>query len=351
MATTQLSDVIGNPQVFGEWLVEETKKLSNIDNSPVVQDDDELNKWLREDGNIKWTGPRYDSLDRTAAEKIITQTDGVQFAGGTAAPVPLNITSHIEEAVRTERSNWWSASQLSKYLNLRQSDPLQAILNDLGKYWAFRRQAMWLAMWVGVFADNDLAPGGSDTHQQFDLSLDRSNGGAFVAGTTNFTAENAIDTLGLMGDAEDDLGYIVTHSVVRRTMEKNDLLDVIKDSTPGQPKSYRGRPIIINDEMTKGAGNIYHTYFMGAGCTRRGVGIPDDAVELARFAEAGNGAGQNVIFNRVRWCYHPKGYRFTGTPAAAGGVSNAELQTAANWSRSAKERKQVPVARLITTES
>jgi hypothetical protein len=351
MATTQLSDVIGNPQVFGQWLVEETKRLSNIDNSPIVQDDDELNQWLKSEGNIKWTGPRYDSLDRTQAEVVITQTDGVQFTGGTATPAPQKITSHIEEAVRTERSNWWSASQLSKYLNLRQDDPLQAILADLGGYWAFRRQAMWLASWVGVFAANDLAPVNGSTHTQFDLTLDRSNVGNFSAGITNFTAENAIDTLGLMGDAEDDLGYIVTHSTVRRTMEKNDLLDVIKDSAPGQPKSYRGRPIIINDEMTKGAGNVYHTYFMGAGCTRRGVGIPDEPVELARFAEAGNGAGQNVIFNRVRWCLHPKGYRFFGTPAAAGGATNAELQTAANWVRSAKERKQIPVARLITTES
>jgi len=351
MATTQLSDVIGNPQVFGQWLVEETKRLSGIDNSPIVVDDAELDDWLQREGNIKWTGPRYDSLDRTQVEKIITQTDGVQFSGGTAAAVPLNITSHIEEAVRTERANWWSASQLSKYLNLRQSDPLQAILNDLGGYWAFRRQAMWLSMWLGVFADNDLAPGGSDTHTQFDLTLDRSNGGVFSQGVTNFTAENAIDTLGLMGDAEDDLGYLVTHSVVRRTMEKNDLLDVIKDSTPGQPKSYRGRPIIVNDEMTKGAGNVYHTYFMGAGCTRRGVGTPDNAFEMGRFPEAANGGGQNVVFNRVRWCLHPKGYRFIGTPAGAGGVTNAELAAAANWSRSAKERKQIPVARLITTES
>lgn len=351
MATTQLAAVIGNANVFGQWVLEETMRLSGIDASPVVAEDDELNAWLATQGNIKWTGPKYDSLDRTQVEKVITQTDGAQFAGGTAAAVPLDITSHIEEAVRTERANWWSASKLSKYLNLRQSDPLQMIISDLAGYWAFRRQAMWLSAWLGVFADNDLAPGGSDTHTQFDLTLDRSNAGAFSAGVTNFTAENAIDTLGLMGDAEDDLGYIVTHSTVRRTMEKNDLLDVIKDSQPGQPKSYRGRPLIVNDEMTKGAGNVYHTYFMGAGCTRRGVGQPDDSFELAHFAEAANGGGQDVAFSRVRWCLHPKGYRFIGTPAGAGGATNAELAAAANWSRSAKERKQVKVARLITTES
>lgn len=350
MATTQLSDVIGDADVFGRWLVEVTKKLSNIGNSPVVQDDDELNEWLRTGGNIKHTAARYDSLSRSDAEVVITQTDGVEFSGGAAAPVPSGIDSHIEEAVRTERAKHWSASKLAKYLNLNQDDPLGAIEAEMGGYWSFREQAMWLALWKGVFADNDLDPDQGDTHTKGDLTLDRSNGGVFVAGATGFSAENAIDCLGLMGDAEDDLGYIVTHSKVRRTMEKNDLLDVVKDSLPGTPRTYRGRPLIINDEMTKGAGSIYHTYFMGAGCTRRGIGIPDDPVELARFPQAGNLAGQNVLIHRVRWCLHPKGYRFVGTPAAAGGATNAELETAANWSRSTPERKQIPVARLLTTE-
>jgi hypothetical protein len=330
--------------------MEETKRRSGIDSSPIVLDDEELNEWLSTQGNLKFEAPRYDSLTRTDAAKIITEAVPVQF-GGAAVAAPLGIGTHVETAVRTERANWWSASKLSKYFNLRQHDPVGMILNDLAGYWAFQDQLMFLNMWIGVFADNDIAPGGADTHTQGDLTLDRSAGGVFSAGVTNFTAENFIDACQKMGDNKNSLGYIVTHSVVESTMEKGDLLDVVKDSQGGAPNSYRGRPIIVNDEMTKGAGNVYHTYIFGAGSTRRGQGTPDVPLEMARYADGGNGAGMNVVWNRIRRCYHPSGYRFMGTPAAVGGVSDAELATAANWSRSTPERKNVKAVRLITTES
>lgn len=349
MATTLLADVIGDPDVFGGWVLEQTMLLSGIDSSPVVRDDPELQDWISNEGNLLWTGPRYDSLTRTDEELIITQADPTEF-GGAQLRAPLGIATHIETAVRWYAANWWSASKLSKYLNLRQSDPLQMIINEISEYWAFRRQVRFLSTWIGVFADNDLTPG-SGTHTQFDLTHDVSNGGVFADGATNFTAENFIDAVGLMGDAEDSLGYIITHSTVRRTMEKNDLLDTVKDSTPGQPRTYRGKPILVNDQMTKGAGNVYHTYVMGAGSTLRANGTPDRPFELAYYAAGGGGAGQEVAFSRQGGCYHPHGYRFIGTPAAAGGPTNAELQTAANWIRTAPERKQIKVVRIITTEA
>lgn len=351
MATTVLADIIKDADVFGQWVLEETTKHSNIEQSPVIVDDPELNNWLANDGNLKWVGPRWNSIDRTAAEKIVTEADAVAV-GGAAPAAPTGITKFIEEAVRTERANWFSASKLSKYLNLRQADPLQMILSDVAKYWAYRRMQMFLNAWVGVFADNDAAPAGTE-HTQGDLTLNVStlNGSVFADGVNNFTAENFINACQKMGDRKTDLGFIVTHSVVESTMEKNDLLDVVKDSQPGQPSTYRGRPIIVNDDMTKGSGEVYHTYIFGAGSTGRGVANPDVPAELSRHAEAGNGAGQEVLWSRVRLCFHPYGHRFTGTPAAVGGVSNAELATGTNWLRTAPERKMIKAVRLITREA
>lgn len=348
MATTVLADIIDDADVFGQWVLEETTKHSNIEQSPVIVDDPELNSWLASEGNLKWTGPRWNSIDRTAAEKIITQADAVAV-GGSAPAAPTGISTFIEEAVRSERANWFSASKLSKYLNLRQEDPLQLILNDVAGYWAYRRMQMFLSAWIGVFADNDAAPSGSE-HVAGDLTHNVS-GSSFLDGVTNITAANFIDAVQKMGDRKQDLGFIITHSVVESTLEKNDLLDTVKDSTPGALSTYRGRPILVNDDMTKGAGSIYHTYIFGAGSTGRGVGQPDNAIELSRHAEAGNGAGQDVLWSRVRLCYHPYGHRFTGTPAAVGGVSNAELQTGTNWLRTAPERKMIKAVRLITREA
>lgn len=347
MATTVLANIISNADVFGQWLLEETTKHSNIIQSAAVVEDPEFNSWCSSEGNLKWLGPRWNSLDRSQRAKIITEADAVAV-GGAAPAAPLNVTTFLEEAVRSYRANWWSASKLSKYLNLRQADPLQVILSDMAAWWAYEEMIMFLSMWIGIFADNDAAPAGSE-HVQGDLTHSVIGGG-FVDGQTNFTAENFIDAAGLMGDREDDLGIIITHSKVRRTMAKADLLDVVKDSQATTPRTYQGKPIIVNDDMTKGAGEIYHTYIFGAGSTGRGAANPDNAFELSHHAEAGNGAGQDVAWSRRCLVYHPYGHRFTGTPAAAGGVSNTELTTGTNWLRTAPERKMIKAVRLVTRE-
>lgn len=351
--STALADVIANADVFGQWVLQRSTKLSNIDSSIAVVDDPELIEWASNKGSIFHDYPRYNPLDRTALPKIASQADGIAFSGGAAVAAPLGITSFQERAVRSFRNQWWSASALARYLNLEQSDPVDMILADMGGYWAFRNQVQFLSAWSGVFADNDQAPAGSDTHDQGDLTLDVSNGGVFVDGQTNFTAENYINARQKMGDHKNDLAILVTHSVVESTMEKGDLLDYVKDSTGGAPSTYRGLPIIINDEMTKGAGNVYHTYIFGRGSTGRALANPRKfrPVEMSRHAEAGNGSGQDVVWSRICAVYHPYGYQFVGTPAADGGPTDAELATAANWSRRDPERKRIKAVRLITTEA
>jgi hypothetical protein len=353
--STALADVIANADVFGQWVLQRSTKLSNIDTSIAVVDDLELIEWARNKGSKTFEYPRYNPLDRTATPKIANQGDGIAFSGSSAVAAPLGITSFQEKAVRSFRNQWWSASALSRYLNLNQSDPIDMILADMGGYWSYRNQVQFLSTWQGVFADNDLAPAGDDTHDQFDLTHDVSGlaGGSFDDGVTNFTAENYINARQKMGDHKNDLAIIITHSVVEATMEKGDLLDYVKDSTGGAPSTYRGLPIIINDEMTKGSGNVYHTYIFGRGSTGRALVNPPGnlPVERSRHAEGGNGSGQDVVWSRICSCYHPYGYQFVGSPAADGGPTDAELATAANWSRRDPERKRIKAVRLITREA
>jgi hypothetical protein len=345
MASFLLANAI-QPEPMGDWVLEQTKLISNIVNSPVCIEDPELDTWLQSEGGSLYQRPYWDSLDRTVAPLTINQTLPVVFGG--TAPTPNAIPTHLEQMVRLERANVWSATALSRYFNKNQADPIQAIVNDLAGYWAYRDQVAFLAAWIGVFADNTANDSG-------DLTLDVSDGGVFEDGVTNFTAENAIETLGLMGDAEDDLGIIVTHSKVRRTMEKADLLDAVKDSTPGTPRSYRGRQLIINDSMTKGSGNVYHTYFFGAGSTFVSMVNPPRPFVISMYEDGGNGAGQEAVWSRVRRCVHPRGFKFIGSfTANTGGPTDAttsgNLGHAGSWDRSVSEVKQVRARRLITTE-
>jgi hypothetical protein len=219
LATTKIAQIISDADVFGQWVLEETTKHSNIEQSAAIVDDPELVNWCSTQGNLKWLGPKWNSIDRAVRARVITETDSVVVSGGVAAPVPTGITKFLEEAVRSDRAQHFSASKLAKYLNLRQADPLAVILADLSGWWAYERMIMFLSTWVGVFASNDAAPVGGSTHAAGDLTHSVIGGG-FVDGQTNFTAENFIDACGLMGDREDDLGIIITHSKVRRTMKK-----------------------------------------------------------------------------------------------------------------------------------
>jgi hypothetical protein len=104
------------------------------------------------------------------------------------------------------------------------------------------------------------------------------------------------------------------------------------------------------------AGNsgMYETWLFGAGALQLGVGAPKVPTEVQRQAQAGNGGGQEILYNRVEWCIHPMGHAYIGT-APNGGPSNAassnNLNIAGSWNRVYSERKQIKFARLLTREA
>ena len=206
----------------------------------------------------------------------------------------------------------------------------------------------------GVFADNAAAPGGSDTHTQNDMIHDVS-GASFAAGITDFSAEAVIDASLTMGDSMDQLSMIMMHSVVYGRAQKNNLIDFVPDSINGAAVSiptFLGRQVIVDDSMPNTDG-VFDTWLFGAGAVAWGAGSPKVPTETFRSPAAGNGGGQDTLYNRVEWCIHPVGYAYAGT-AANGGPSNAatsnNLAHADSWSRRFNERKMIRIARLVTRE-
>jgi hypothetical protein len=314
----------------------------------MVVDNDQMQQWLDSDGSKTLRTQFYDSLNRDAVE--LTASEALPIIHGGSSITPQGISTHEDEAVSVYRAQVWSASRLSKYLNVNQSDPMLAIANDVAEYWAFRRQAYFLSTLAGILAMNDAAPTGGSTHTAGDYTLDVS-AGSFTEGTTNFTAENYLNAVQLLGDRQGDLNTIMMHSITYNKMLKEDLIDFLVDSEGRATiKSYMGSPVIVNDEMP-GAANVRHTYIFGPAVFGRAVSIPDDAVAVARSEEAGNGIGQESLFSRVRWALHPMGHRFVGTVGSVGGPTNAALATGTNWIKSSPERKQFPFVRLITREA
>lgn len=364
MGVTQLADIIV-PEHYTQYGQLLTKERTAFLQAGVMESDPFLDNFLA-NGGLTIHLPRWKDLandeDRTPTSD---PTNVIADDGTGSAPNAHGKIGTLQEiAVRLERNFSWSAMDLTR--ELAGSDPVAAILERTSSYWARRLQFAAICMMQGVFADNAAAPTGSDTHTQNDMTVSII-GGAYSAGVTDFSAEAFIDAQATMGDAAGDLVACVMHSAVYNRARKNNLIDFIPDSNNpaagvnGIP-FFQGLRVIQDDGMPNPAGTgaaatsagIFHTWLLGRGAIRLGMGSPPVGTELERKASSGNGGGQTFLYNRHRWCLHPTGYAYIGTSPEGGptnGTGSNNLGAAGSWSRRYTERKQISIARLITRES
>jgi hypothetical protein len=343
MATgvTRLSDVIV-PQIFTPYKQELTEEKTAFVASGAMVRDAAIDQLL-DGGGLTFNVPSFKDLD-SDVENVSSDDPAVNS-------LPKKIGTAIEIAVRLSRNNSWSSMDLNQALI--SVDPMKAIADRVAFYWARRLQAATIATIKGLLADNDAAPTGSDTHTLGDLKRDVS-GGAFIPGVTNFTAEAVLDAAVTMGDSMGDLSLVCMHSIVYARAQKNNLIDFIPDAMGVvNIPTFLGRRVVVDDGMPAAA-NIYETWLFGAGALRLGAGAPKVPTETRREPSAGNGGGQELLYDRVEWAIHPAGHAYIGT-APSGGPDNTatanNLAAAGSWSRRFPERKQIKFARLITREA
>lgn len=345
--TTLISDVIV-PEIFNPYVQQMTEEKSRLIASGAVVRSAQLDQDLA-GGGLTFNAPSFKDLDNEE-ENVSTDVADDDFTGGSANSTPKKTGTSNEIAVRLSRNQSWSSSDLTSAL--AGVDPMNSIADRVSTYWARRLQAAFVATVNGLFADNDAAPAGTE-HVQGDLTNDIS-GVSYSAGVTDFSAPAFIDAAVTMGDSMGDLTMVCVHSIVYARMQKNNLIDFIPDSR-GETMipTFLGRIVIVDDGVPSPSSGIYHTWLFGGGAALLGMGAPKVPTETARKPDAGNGGGQEVLYNRVEWSIHPVGHKYAGTPAN-GGPSNAatanNLANAASWQRVYPERKQIKIARLITRE-
>lgn len=343
MAVTRLSDLV-IPSEFTPYMMERTRIKTDILTSGAIIDSPLLDRMLA-GGGLTFNIPFFKDLADTEAN--VSSDDPTVFS------TPLNITTGQVIAPRLSRNQSWSDMDLNEAL--AGADPLDAIVDRVAAYWARQRLDTFIAVWKGVFADNAAAPGGSDTHTQNDMTVDIS-GGAYIDGTTNFSAEAFIDAQTTMGENDDLISLVLMHPVVYARAKKNNLIDFIPDSTNAAaadiPTFLGGR--VIRSRKMPASGGVYETWMFGRGSTAMGTGTPEVPTETIRVPSAGNGGGQETLHSRVEWIMAPVGTSYVGT-SPNGGPSNAatsnNLAAAGSWSRRFAEREQVAAARLITREA
>lgn len=337
--TTRLSDLIV-PAVFTPYKQQITEQKSRLIQSGAVVRSNMLDSFLAGAG-LTVNAPSFRDL---AQDDENTSTDDPAQLS-----TPKKIGTAQEIAVRLSRNQSWSSMDLNAALI--GVDPLEAIAQRVGYYWTLRAQAAFIATMKGIFADNDAAPVGSE-HVQGDLTIDVS-GSSYSAGVTDFSAGAFIDAITTAGDSKEGLGMVMVHSIVHARMQKNNLIDYIPDAR-GEimiPR-FLGREVIVDDSVPFSSG-VFETWIFGPGAVQIGMGAPKVPTEVDRSPSAGNGGGQETLYDRVEWALHPEGHAYVGT-APSGGPTNAattnNLAAAGSWARRYTERKQIKIARLKTRE-
>lgn len=335
MAVTRISDVIV-PEVFASYMAKDTTEKTEIFRSGILRPDPDLSGKLAGGGRT-FNVPFWKDLDNTES--------GAGSDDPAVLATPGKLTSGKDIARRQIRTRGFSAADLAGVL--AGDDPMQRIVSRINPYWDRQFQSILVNTLTGVFADNAANDAGD---MIVDIGTDASGA---PAASELISAEAVIDAAYTMGDNAEGLKVIVMHSTIKKRLEKLNLIDFIPDARGEiQFPYYLGKRVVVDDGCRRVTGTNrvkYWTYLVGDGAfgwAENGANI--EPVEVERKPDQGNGLGVENIWTRRQFVMHPYGIKFTDTTVTGEFPSNANLALAANWDRVYAERKQIPIAALVT---
>lgn len=348
MATVKLADVI-DVEVYQAIEPENTPEQTAFWESGIVVRSPQMDALAVEAAELA-TLPFWRDLDSSVEPNY--SSDGDNEA------VPKKIVQGSQACKRVSLNNGWSARDLTNEMTMGMT-AMERIKARTSAYWVRQWQKRLIAATVGIYNANIRASNaGIDTgfgltnDMVVDISIDTGPGTA-----VNFFDAEAFTTARFtMGDAVEDLAAILCHSVIYAQMVKENLIDFIQPSanSPRIPL-YQGHRVIVDDSSpvvatTTGGGLRYTTVLFGKAAFAYGEGTPTTPVEVYRNPLAGDGAGEEQLWERKTWLIHPFGHsNLNATNSAASGLwqNLADTKLGTNWKRNLY-RKNVPIAFLVT---
>lgn len=318
MANTLISDVIV-PAVWAPYVINVSTEKTRLVTSGMIERSAEFDAKAAGEG-VTVNMPFWNDLD--GDDQVLSDSGALSTK---------KITASQDTAVLAKRGDAWSTNDLAGLI--AGSDPAAAIASRVGEYWSRKTQKLALSVLKGVFATAGMAGNKAHIHNTT---------GAVVA-ANQFTGVTFLDALQLLGDEKENLGGIIIHSATETSLAKQNLIQYIQPSD-GSPRipTFMGKTVIVDDGMpveTVNTNLVYTTYIFGRGALALGIAAPTNApvegghgtweVEFSREALAHN----SVLINRRRLLLHPRGVKWLGASVAGSSPTNAEYETAANWSR------------------
>lgn len=334
MATVQLADIY-DAKIFNPAMQEASVELDRFVQAGILTSDPVVDAAADAPGKIGdlpfYFGLTHDEPNYSSDDPATNST-------------PAKISSETQIWRKAMMNKSWSTMDLSRELAVQ--DPLAAIVNRVGGYWASVRQRRLIQTCLGVLADNVANDSG-------DMLYSIATDAAGAPTAAEKISGEAVIMAGLtMGDHAANLGAIAMHSVVYSSLQVQNLIEFISPLSDSKVRipTYLGMTVIVDDMLPAVAGTNRITYtsiLFAPGAFSLGIGTPPVPSEYEREPSAGNGGGQDIIHTRKTEIIHPNGFAFTGSPAADS-ATEAELAAATSWNRVYENRKNIPVAFLQT---
>lgn len=333
MALTQIADVIV-PEVFTAYMLKETMEKAGVFTSGLVVPDGHMAQLLSGGGRL-FNHPFWNDLDNTGSTVVDDDPSHVITAA--------KITATKMQFVRQFRARAWSTADLSA--ELAGDNPMARIVSRVSAYWAREFNRLTVSTLNGLINDN-VANNSGDMVYVAGVGV----GGSTTA-TDGITAEYILETKQTMGDAAESLEIIVMHSRIYTNLQQQQLIVFIPPAR-GEVKipTYLGYRVVVSDTVPV-SGLQYTSYLTAPGVIGYAEKPPAKPVESYRLPLTGYGAGTESLVTRRQFGLHPYGFNWSDGSCAGEFPTTAELELDANWQRKYPERKQVPIAVLITTSA
>ncbi len=245
-------------------------------------------------------------------------------------------------------------SEMDLVQELAGASPMTHIRSRFSTYWERQKDRRAGAILRGLYVANK-AKNASD----MSIDITSKSGAAGVFGSTAF-----IDAVFTKGDEADTFGSVIVHSIIMRQMVLQDDIVYVPDSEGKLTiPTYKGLRVVMVDSasLVTGSGTsakflsvIFGRGAFGFGeangtCIALGEGRSKVPIEVERNARAGNGGGQETLWERKTWVMHPFGFNWTDPAANSADALTefspklSDLRKPGPWTR-VVDRKNVPLA-------
>ncbi len=345
MATVKLGDVI-DVEIYEGIVPEDNPEKTEFFDSGVVVRNESLDAAAEVPSDVVQM-PFW--RDLSPADEPNYSSDGDTSSS------PKKIVQGKMASKRGHLNQSWAARDLTSEFTMG-AEPMQRIRNRTGTYWMWQWQYRLIACLQGIYnanvAGNVTAGFGAANDMVYKVSVDNS---ANFTDATRFSYGAFIDARFTMGDRVEELNAMLIHPTIHARLLKLNEIEFVKSADNEKViQIYAGHRVIVSEQapvtaVGTGTGFHYVTTIFGKAAFGYGVGTPDTPVEIDRDPAIGNGAGEEILYERKTWIIHPFGHsNLNHTNNGGGGISQtlADCRLAANWRRE-YFRKNVPIAFFV----